>query len=93
MLKNKYGKTILLVTHDTELVYKCSDYTYILNDGEIVLEGNSKEVLTNSNLNEYGLERPKIVETIDYINKVKGLRMGYRVDVNDLIKDIYRNAR
>ena len=41
----------------------------------------------------YGLERPKIVETIDYINKVKGLRMGYRVDVNDLIKDIYRNAR
>ena len=45
------------------------------------------------NLNEYGLERPKIVETIDYINKVKGLRMGYRVDVNDLIKDIYRNAR
>ena len=93
MLKNKYNKTIILVSHDTEFIYKCSDYTYILNEGELVLEGDTKEVLTNPKLHEYGLQRPQIVEIIDYINKEKGLKIGYRVDVNDLIKDIYRNAR
>ena len=44
MLKNKYGKTILLVTHDTELVYKCSDYTYILNDGSKIIVENIADV-------------------------------------------------
>ena len=93
MLKNKYNRTIILVSHDTELVYKCSDYTYVLNDGELVLEGDTKEVLTNSKLHDYGLQRPQIVEMIDYINKTQGLRIGYRSEINDLIKDIYRNAR
>ena len=93
LLKNKYNKTIILVSHDTELVYKCSDYTYVLNEGELVLEGDTKEVLTSNKLYEYGLQKPKIVEMIDYINEVKGLKIGYRVEINDLIKDVYRNVR
>lgn len=58
--KNKI--TIIMVTSLLECNL-LSDYTYILNNGEIVLEGNPKEVLEKDNiLNKSGLNLPFMMD-------------------------------
>lgn len=91
MLKNKYNKTILISSHDMDFVLKVSDNVFVLDNGNLILYGDKYEVFSNYDaLNKIGLECPKIIE-VSYKAKVKkGINMGYRDEVNDLLKDIYR---
>ncbi|HYN88287.1 MAG TPA: ATP-binding cassette domain-containing protein, partial [Ardenticatenaceae bacterium] len=42
------GATILVVTHDVELVAQHADRTVLLADGEIAVDGPTREVLTGA---------------------------------------------
>ncbi len=42
------GKTVLMSTHDVELVAQCADRVAILGEGEIVVDGPTREVMSNS---------------------------------------------
>lgn len=46
-LRNQ-GRAVLLVTHDVELVARCADRVMLMADGEIVLSGPTREVMTGS---------------------------------------------
>lgn len=90
-LTNKQGKTVIIITNDTSFAYEIADYMYILNDGEIVKEGN-KDLLTDENLlNEYNLIVPEIIKFINAANK-RGANLTYTNNILDLIKEVYRNA-
>ncbi|MEA3334704.1 MAG: ATP-binding cassette domain-containing protein [Chloroflexota bacterium] len=42
------GRAILLATHDVELAATCADRVILMADGEIVLDGPTREVMTGS---------------------------------------------
>lgn len=46
-LIKKLDKTIIIATHDLDLAYDFSDRCIVLNNGKIVFDGNSKQVLTD----------------------------------------------
>ena len=92
MLKNKYHKTIIIVTHDMNMIHKIADYLFVFHDGKKVLEGTKYEVFDNELLEQYEIKRPAIMEFSYQVLKQKGIKLGYRDDVNDLIKDIYRHV-
>ena len=46
--QNQSGKTIVVVTHDVELVAQCAERVILMGDGEIVLDGPVREVMTAS---------------------------------------------
>jgi energy-coupling factor transporter ATP-binding protein EcfA2 len=42
------GRTVLLATHDVELVAACADRVILLGDGQVVVDGSTREVMTDS---------------------------------------------
>lgn len=43
-------RTMLIATHDLELISKVTDRTIILNDGKLMAEGYTQDILTNKEL-------------------------------------------
>lgn len=94
LMKNRYNKTIIVITHDVDMLHKIADNIIVLDKGEIVLEGNKYEVFSNIDaLNELDIKMPKIMEFSYKALINKGIKMGYRDDINDLMKDIYRYVK
>ena len=48
----KQGKTIVIITHDMDLVALTADNTTILNAGKVVLQGSARSTLTHPDLEE-----------------------------------------
>lgn len=94
MIKNRYQKTIIIISHDIDFIHSISDYVILLDAGKLVLTGNKYDILGNPTvLKQYNIPMPKVVEFSYITFKKKGIKMGYRDDVNDLLKDIYRYAK
>ena len=57
------GRTVLLISHDIDLVYEHSDYVFVFKGGEVVSEGKVAEVLSDPELTaKASLSLPKLAE-------------------------------
>ena len=91
-LKVRYGKTILIGSNDTDFIHSVCDEVLILNDKPIIMD--KYNLFTNENIIKNSkIEIPKLIEIPNLIYKKKNIKIGYRDDIKDLIKDIYRYAK
>lgn len=91
MMKLKYGKTFVIASSDTNVALELADEVIGLKKGKIVFQGNKFDLFTNHELlSKANILEPKIVKFTNLVKNTKGINLGYRDDINDLMKDIYR---
>ena len=91
ILKNKYRKTIIMLSKDTSFCYQISDYVYLMKLTKIVAKGDKTLLEDSEVLENCGLKVPEIVTFVQACNK-KGHEIDYYTNILDLIKGVYRDV-
>lgn len=77
VLNKEYGITVIITTHDINLVPEVADRVYILNEGNIVKQGSPSEVFAESKLlKDANLEPPILSELFQRLKK-----RGHNIDI------------
>lgn len=89
-LKNKFNKTIILLSTDLTFMFELVDKLYVINKGKLVVSGN-KDIYYDNKLYKY-VEMPKIIEFTKYAQECGHNILEY-TDIKELIKELYRNVK
>ena len=94
LLKLKYKKTIIIISHDLDMLYNVSDYFYVLDKGNLVLEGEKYEIFKNHKVFEdKHIKIPRIMEFSNQVMSRKGIKLDFTENIHDLAKEIMKNVR
>ena len=88
-LKNKYNKTIILITNNVEFLFDIVDDVHVIYKSKLVLS-EGKDIFYNSNLYKY-TNMPRIIEFTKYAES-NGYDIKKCTDIKELIKELYRNV-
>lgn len=92
-MQDQYKKVIIIITNNSNYIYKYTKRAIIVKNGQILLDGPTKDIYERvSYLKKNGLEIPYIVEFTNRAKKEKKVRIEYHKDIRDLIKDIYKHV-
>lgn len=87
-LQKESNKTIIMITHDMDIVYEYSTRVIVMDKGEVAFDGD-KEELFKGEYKKYHLTKPTILRTIDYINEHTNRKISYRnYCLEDLLKSL-----
>ena len=93
-LKNNYHKLIIIAGHDVEFIHAVCDQICVLEQGSIFLEGNKYDVFSQEEqLKKIQVRVPQMIAFSNLVYKKIKIKMGYRDEMNDLIKDVYRYVK
>ena len=65
---HKKGKTIVIITHDMDLLFRYCDHVVLLKDGSVAFDGKPNN-LFSENIDELSIDVPKIYQFLDILRK------------------------
>ena len=88
-LKNEYNKTIIIVTHDVDMLYEIVDDVTVLNHGILVKKGSKIDVFSSVDiLTKNNTPIPSIIKIEKLIYDKTGIDLGYLPNINSLVREI-----
>lgn len=86
---NKSGKTIIIVTHDMNIVMNYSDHVIVLSDGKLAFEGVSSD-LFNGDVSNYSIEIPKLFQFCKLLEE-----KGAKIEISKIrtIDDLFNQLK
>ena len=91
--KLKRNKIIIIYTNNTEFLLEASDKVLVHYNKKIICENKYKILSDEKVLNDLKLKVPELLSFINKVRILKNINLGYRDNINDTIKDVYRYAK
>lgn len=93
-LNKKAGITVILVTHDNEIVYNYADNTVFMANGEVKYSGDTLKLFNdNEKMEEFNILKPKILDIKDALNN-KGFKVPGNIrTIDDLAKYLSKELK
>lgn len=90
---NEEGITIIISSHDVEMITEFSDKIFVLHNGHIINQGRTEEVFSNHEiLREAHLKPPKSSEILHRLQK-EGLDVEVKLKTEDAVNEILKAKR
>lgn len=86
-IHKEMGKTIVLISHDMDLVYRFATRVVVMSDGDIKYDGDKVKLFESDIYKEYDLDKPQVLKAIDYIKEETGYSMPYDTYTLDSLLD------
>ncbi|MDE7162357.1 MAG: energy-coupling factor transporter ATPase [Anaeroplasmataceae bacterium] len=84
-------KTIILISHDMDLVYKYANRVVVLNQSKIVFDGNKVDLFSSELYKENHLTKPEVLQMIDFLNESMGYTLSYQIyDEKELLEQVVK---
>lgn len=86
-INKEMHKTIIVISHDMDLVYKYATRTVVMKDAKIVYDGDPVELFSSEEYKNYHLLKPEVIEAVDFINEKMNLNLSHNIrDTKSLIE-------
>ena len=86
-LHKETNKTIIMISHDMDIVYKYASRIVVLNDAHLTYDGDKVKLFESDIYKENHLTKPEVLKLIDYLNEKLKLNISYEhYDLDDLLK-------
>jgi energy-coupling factor transport system ATP-binding protein len=85
-LYDRHNKTIILVSHDMDIIAKYAKRVIVMDDGCIVFDGKKEDLYCHSDFDTFSLAKPKTIELMEYLNKEVNIPFKYLFNEEEVIK-------
>jgi energy-coupling factor transport system ATP-binding protein len=93
-IRTTTGKTIVLITHDMDLVYRFMYRVLVLDGGRLAFDGTPDELFRRADLDRLHLEPPATVRILREVSSRLGLDIDpYQKDVASAVRELARAVR
>ena len=88
-LNNSFVKTVIIVSHDMNVISENCTKVAVFKDGEVVLEGSPEQVYSGNDIIDAGLTKPVTQNLIDDLSKI-GVKIDCGLTVEEFTNAIAR---
>ena len=86
--ENKKGTTILLVSHDPDLLCELADKIIVLSEGKIICTGTPSEIYNANNMNLFGIGLPNTKKVADLLSLDLTDNLTYNSFITKLVEKL-----
>lgn len=85
-LHESENKSIVLITHDMDIVAKYAKRVIVLNQGKLVFDGTKEELFDHPNFKEFHLDYPTPLKILKYLNQKLNLPYKPIYNMEELVE-------
>ena len=90
-IHKKTNKTIIIITHDMDLVYQYFNRVIVLKEGELSYDGSPDDLFRGELLEQNHLDYPNTIKTLSYLRNKLNLNFDiYQKTAEDVVAEIKR---
>jgi len=72
-IHNDQNKTVLLITHDMNIVYKYANRVLVMSEGELVFDGTPIDLFQTGDLEAWNLDQPDLLVLTNVLEEQFGI--------------------
>ncbi|MEG2457550.1 MAG: energy-coupling factor ABC transporter ATP-binding protein [Bacilli bacterium] len=92
LMKKRYKKTIIILSKDTDFLYKIAEEVIVMKESKVIRSGGREILEDSSFLTNNNFKVPFSVSFVDMMKTKNNVIIDYSSDIKDIVKGVCRNV-